>query len=333
MTATVDIGIPTRGRPEFLSQAIDSVVAQTFTDWRLVISENGPGEEAVARAVEPYLADERITHRRLGRDVGAAGNHTAIVDYGNAPYVAILHDDDVWDPLFLEKQLEFLEAHPQSGLVFCRVRKMNERGQELWRERYRDVREGEHEPGDFARRMLHRDWVGVPSKVLVRRRAYQAVGPFHPEFLHWDYEMWVRIASRFPVGHLEGHYVSWRLHPAQSTQLNRLDAGEALRFYAHLESVVESALPGTLSRRDRGRRRSGVYLSMAVDALEQGTRRRALALLVKGLRTYPASAVDPRAATVLVLSPFGRAGGRVARRARKAAQQLRLRRGISLHRA
>jgi glycosyltransferase involved in cell wall biosynthesis len=331
---SVDIGIPTRGRATFLREAIDSVLAQTFTDWRLVVSENGPGEEPVARAVAPYLSDPRITHRVIGRDVGAAGNHTAIARTGEAPYVAILHDDDLWDAAFLERLMEFLEVHPRCGLAFCRARYIDENGRELWRERYRAVTAGEHDPSEFARKMLHRDWVGVPSKVVVRRSAYEAVGPFHPEFLHWDYEMWTRIAARFPVGHLEEHYAAWRMHAGQTTQLEPTKAEEAIRFFAHLEDVVGSALPpGSLSRRDRGRRRSGALLTMALDALEQGARRRAFHLVARALRMYPASAADPRAATVLALAPLGARGGRAARRAREAAQRLRLRRGISVHRA
>lgn len=106
-----------------------------------------------------------------------------------------------------------------------------------------------------------------------------------------------------------------------------------MRFFDHLVEVVEEALPpGSLSKRDRCRRRSGVHLTMALDALERGKRGDALASVGRALRTYPPSAVDPRVPVVVALSPLGRAGGDIARRARHFAQWMRLQRGIGVHR-
>ena len=78
----VDVGIPTHGRPAYLAEAIDCVVAQTFRDWRLTISENGEGNEFVARIVEPYLADPRISHVVVGENVGGTGTRTGSSEPG-----------------------------------------------------------------------------------------------------------------------------------------------------------------------------------------------------------------------------------------------------------
>ena len=114
----VDVGIPTHDRPVFVVEAVESVLAQTFERWRLVVSEDGPGNPEVAAALRPYLDDPRVTHEVSGRPLGAAANMSRVLASGSAPYVAILHDDDRWEPEFLERRVDFLEAHPECAFVF-----------------------------------------------------------------------------------------------------------------------------------------------------------------------------------------------------------------------
>src|SRR5215471_276994 len=90
----VDVGIPTFGEPRFLVETIESVLRQTFTGWKLTISENGPGSAAVAAAVEPFLSDPRVRYVTTGKNLGGARNSSSLVQGGSARYVALLHDDD-----------------------------------------------------------------------------------------------------------------------------------------------------------------------------------------------------------------------------------------------
>src|SRR6185312_10022575 len=114
----VDVGMPTRGEAPYIGEAISSVRTQTYPDWTLHVSENGPGGGELQQRLAPYLADERVRYSATGGDLGAAQNHTRLLRAGDAPYVAILHDDDRWDPGFLERRVEFLERHPECGFVF-----------------------------------------------------------------------------------------------------------------------------------------------------------------------------------------------------------------------
>ena len=62
--------MPAYKRPQFIAEAIESVLAQTHTDWRLLVSENGPGGGEVEAAVRPYMSDPRVAvlpHRREPR--------------------------------------------------------------------------------------------------------------------------------------------------------------------------------------------------------------------------------------------------------------------------
>ena len=96
--ATVDVVMPTLGGSPYLDEALESVFAQTLPRWRLIVSENATASADVSAALSPYRADERVQHRVVGTLVTMAENWTRAIRYAEAPYVAMLHDDDRWHP-------------------------------------------------------------------------------------------------------------------------------------------------------------------------------------------------------------------------------------------
>jgi hypothetical protein len=83
----VDVGIPTRERPELVCEAVESVLAQTFGRWRLRISENGPGGSATEAALAPYLSDPRISYSATEVSIAGPENWSRLIQQGVAPYV------------------------------------------------------------------------------------------------------------------------------------------------------------------------------------------------------------------------------------------------------
>jgi GT2 family glycosyltransferase len=304
----VDVGIPTRGTPRYLAEAVESVLAQTLAEWRLVISENGPGGSEVAALVRPYLADPRVELAATGADLGMAHNHTALLRAGTAPYVAILHDDDLWEPGFLERRVSFLEAHPDCAFVFSDVAIVDGDGT------VRGVtavplRRGVHRPEEFLPRLYAANLVSVPS-ILVRRAAYAAVGgEFNPDVAFIDYEMWLRLAATAPVGFLPGADARYRIHPGQASSTARLELGA--RRLAVLEAVT---LPPSVPARVRREARADALLQCAFDAFERGERRDAARFGRAALRAHPRplrrAPFLARAASLALALPFGEAGRR-----------------------
>jgi hypothetical protein len=169
------------------------------------------------------------------------------------------------------------------------------------------------QPAELVAAMVRRNMVPTPT-VLVRRVAYDAVGAsFDPSFARiYDYEMWLRIALRFPVGYLDDDQAFWRLHGEQSTVAGRRRGDEQLRFLDHVEALVAGGRagftvdPGVLSA-VRARR----LVSAGLDAVECGEHREAARRLREALRTDARSAADPRLAAALAAVLAGRRGSRV----------------------
>ena len=299
----VDVGIPTHGRPAFLAQAIESVLAQTFELWQLTISENGPGSADIAAIVRPYLTDPRVRHVTTGRNIGGGGNSTRLIQTGRAPYVALLHDDDRWEPEFLTRRLTFLEANPACGLVFSACDFIDEHGSVVYRFAPR-LNEGLQPRKSFLRTLYRRNVICIPT-VLVPRGCYEAVGPaFSDSVLFYDYEMWLRIASRFDIGFLNVCDASYRLHRAQTTHGIASNMGE---HRLALLDEVESTMPADFPPLERRRARSGALLRVAEEAFARGDRRTAVARLRTAIRVYPAGPLDPKMVSLVIGSMRRRA--------------------------
>jgi glycosyltransferase involved in cell wall biosynthesis len=285
----VDVVVTAYGRPGYLREAIESVIAQTYSAWRLTIGENGPGGGELEAAVAPYLSDPRVRFVVSGRDVGASRNAANLVGQTTARYVGLLHDDDLWDTGFLERRVAFLDAHPACGLVFSGCRVIDGNGDEVFRTKDA-FQEGIQPRRQFMRTLYRSNVIYIPT-VLVPRAVYEDLGPPREDVLFYDYEMWLRIASRYDVGYLSGCDAAYRVHSNQLTHREVRRLGELrLRLLEQLDDEVSAALPPL----DRRRARSAALLHVAADAFRRHEPVHATTAAMRAFSTYPASPIDPR---------------------------------------
>lgn len=105
----VSVVIPTYNAPQLLRETLDTVLAQTFADYEVVIINDGSTDDTVEQ-LEPYRDRIRlITQKNAG--IGAARNRG--IDESRGKYVALLDHDDLWKPGKLAAQAEFMESHPE----------------------------------------------------------------------------------------------------------------------------------------------------------------------------------------------------------------------------
>jgi len=294
-TPTVDIGIPVYGRAEYVVQAIESVAGQSYPHWRLTISEDAGPTEPILRAVEPYLADQRIRYAGAGAHLGTARSKSLLVAQGDGAYAAVLDDDDCWLEDWLLRRVEFLETHPECVLVWAGHFDIDADGNRLTRSPF-PFAGGVHSSESFVRTMMRANVVTTPS-VLVRRDAYRRAGmTFDPAFVHiHDYEMWLRLGLLGPVGFLEVHDCCYRVH---ARQMSRRDdrAVDHLRLIDHLDALLRDSRPELRLPPDaRRRQKADRMLSAALDAAEAGQRRIAARRIASAIRLAPPKLCSRRA--------------------------------------
>jgi len=117
-TATVKVMVPTYRRPRLLARALASLRAQTCEDWIAEVHNDDPADAAPAALVDS-LADPRIACVTHSRNLGAVATFNLCYTSGPEPFLALLEDDNAWEPTFLARVLAVLALHPAASGAWC----------------------------------------------------------------------------------------------------------------------------------------------------------------------------------------------------------------------
>lgn len=118
-TPTLSIGLPVYNGERYLRESLDALLAQTFSDFELIISDNASSDGTAEICREYAERDGRIRYVRQAANIGAAPNHNILPTLARAPYFKWASHDDLYDRELLQKCMETLRAHPEATLVHC----------------------------------------------------------------------------------------------------------------------------------------------------------------------------------------------------------------------
>lgn len=110
MNELVSIIMPSYNTAKFISETIESVLAQTYPNWELIIVDDCSTDDTDA-VVCPYLADDRIRYIKNEKNSGAAVSRNRALREAKGKWVAFLDSDDLWFPEKLEKQISFMKKN------------------------------------------------------------------------------------------------------------------------------------------------------------------------------------------------------------------------------
>ena len=132
-TPLVSLGLPVYDGERFLIEAIDALVAQTFVDFELIISDNASTDATEAICREHARRDARIRYWRSIANRGAVWNHNRVLDLARGEFFKWVHHDDICAPTFLEQCVGVFRSEPSAVvLVYPRSRVIDEHGAVLW---------------------------------------------------------------------------------------------------------------------------------------------------------------------------------------------------------
>lgn len=185
----VSVIIPTLNRARFLPQAVESVLRQSYRHFELLVVDDGSTDHT-AVALRPYLGHIRyLTQDNMG--VSRARNRGIRQSHGEL--IAFLDSDDLWHREKLKRQVEFFLAHPHADVCYT---------DEIWIRHGRRVNPKKKHAkysGHIFERVLPLCIIS-PSSVMLRRSVIDQVGLFDESLPACeDYDMWLRVAHRYPV--------------------------------------------------------------------------------------------------------------------------------------
>jgi len=234
---TVSVVIPSYNRASLLKEAVDSVLGQDFDDFELIVIDDGSTDDTAGLLQSyPNICVVRQDHR------GVSAARNAGIRRASGRFLAFLDSDDLWLPGKLSAQIAFFKTHPKA--LICQT-------EEIWIKtgvRVNPRRRHRKDSGMIFERSVELCLVS-PSAVMLKRNLLDEVGWFDESLPACeDYDLWLRIAWRFPVHLIRTPLVIKRGgHPDQLSRMPRLDR---FRIYA-LEKVLQSPPEGGLTPQQR----------------------------------------------------------------------------------
>jgi glycosyltransferase involved in cell wall biosynthesis len=271
---------------EFLTEAIDSVYAQTYDDWEIVFWDNQSTDDS------PQIAqryDERLLYFRGAEFVPLGEARNQALNQARGEFVAILDCDDIWRPDKLEKQIRLFESDPNLGVVYSNCDIVDRNGRVMGP----ILSQSQYYRGKVFESLLLFEFFPPWPTVVMRKKACE---PFKPYKVLEDYDLLLRIAYRFPFGCVSDSLALYRTHAGQLFRDFELTLEEQLSVCDFWSREGDQSAAGLrLIRRSRARS----YLSAATAALYRGNDPRGVR---QYLRLSLKEAISGRAVFYLVIS-------------------------------
>lgn len=207
----VSVIVPAYESANYLNQAVQSVCSQTYTNYELIVVDDGSSDDCVAKYDLP--ANARLIRHESNRGAGAARNTG--IKAAKGEYVALMDHDDVWLPHKLETQVALLQSKPNAALAYCRCDVVD---QQLTAKI--DSRWSEKDPSsDPLRQFLDGCFIRSCSSILIRRSIFDEVGMFDESLTGTDdCEFYMRLAIDHSFVYDPEPLVLYRMHPGQYTR-------------------------------------------------------------------------------------------------------------------
>jgi len=234
--------ITTYNRAGYVGKAIESVRAQTFTDWELIVINDGSTDQTLEVLEALARGDARIRvitqpHR---------GNYSAVnrgLRAARGEFIAFLDDDDRWLPSKLEEQVRCLRADPSIGWVFVLARLIDAEGRPMSKVIGQDF-----EPS--LRQLIEEEEIWLPSQTMMRRACVERIGLFDDRVRSGaDRHLWIRLLQIYPVRKLPVVLAEYRIHSGNTSSDRLLVLTNRILLFAELQANPAQGLPRAMLKR------------------------------------------------------------------------------------
>jgi glycosyltransferase involved in cell wall biosynthesis len=236
----ISVAIATYNRAAMVGEAIAAALGQSRAPDEIVVADDASADGTRVALEQWSRCDQRVRAIQQPVNSGGVGNWNAAMGATSGDFIAWCSDDDRFMPGHLKASLDYLETHPQIGMVHSSF-------VDVWETPPGTVEEARllrsARPLVTDRQNLFRymtryyDWPFHPSTLVMRREVWDRTGPFDPQYTLADTDWFVRAVERFPVALLPRYGVLNRRHAGNWS--NRVGSA---RMQAEIFEIVERAM-------------------------------------------------------------------------------------------
>lgn len=222
MKLSVAAVIPCFNAAPFLAEAIESVLRQSRPPDNVVVVDDCSTDDSAAVARRYSRHGVRLLQCPVNRGSGAARN--LAIQEVETDLIAWLDADDLWEHHHLATVVPILERHPEAAVAFGGTRRFGTRSGDVL---------GYVPPGEPRHVFWEAfdDWIHIPTAAVCRRDALLEIGGFdETERCSVDYDLWLRLARRYPFVSTQRITTRWRWHPGQISSAPMRQIESVYRF-------------------------------------------------------------------------------------------------------
>ena len=291
----------------YLPATLDSALAQTHPNVETIVVDDGSTDDslAIARRYESeYPGKVRVFTHPNNENRGISETINLATRMSEGDYWSVIGSDDVLHPDKIEKQIAFLDEHPDLQFVYCHVDYIDADGKKLPGKFGKDITS---EPDPVAAMILENP---VPAMaVLARRQAVRDAGNHDPDLIYSDWDFWLRLFSSHKAGFIPEALVDYRVHDSNASIGNsrRTQIGHSRRLYLKLLTHVDNGLLNEKYReliesqiRELPSREAGWLLTDCHASLSKREHGKAFREFIDALQASPMFVLNPRRLASLV---------------------------------
>lgn len=240
--------IPVYNCAAFLPQTLQSVLQQDVgADNMQIEVVDDASTDADVKALVNQIGQGRVGYYRQPQNVGSLQNFETCLNRARGHFIHLLHGDDQVRDGYYKKMDALFEQHPNAGAAFCRFAYINEQNTFLEEAPLQANKDGVLE--NWLLRIARRQRMQYCA-ITVKREVYETLGGFYGVSYGEDWEMWVRLAARYPVAYTPEILADYRRHKSSISGQSFL-TGQNLRDLEWVINTIQAYLP----ERDRKRAR------------------------------------------------------------------------------
>ncbi len=218
MKPRVSVVLPVRNGGEFLSQAVDSILSQTFEKLELLLIDDHSTDSAISSLIK---TDPRLKILN-SKGNGVVDAFNTGFELGRGQYIARMDADDISLPSRIQCQLEYLDEYPSIDISGCCVEIFSEAGIQGGLERYQNWLNSVREPEQVHQQIFIESPLPNPS-LMFRKAALQQLGGYRSNQWPEDYDLLLRAdAAHMRMGKPEPVLLRWREHESRLTHTDSL---------------------------------------------------------------------------------------------------------------
>jgi glycosyltransferase involved in cell wall biosynthesis len=234
--------IPVYNCISYLTETLKSVLKQDRgLQWMQIEVVDDCSTDGDVFALVQEIGKGRIKYFRQEINLGSLRNFETCINRANGHYVHLLHGDDLVEPGYYNKIEELFTNHPEAGAAFTDFNYIDHLGNTIAiRKRDLQIRQGIIP--EFLYKIARKQLVQPPA-IVVKRSVYEELGSFYAVHFGEDWEMWIRIASKFPVAYSPECLASYRVAHGIGISHNSFLTGQNIKDMTKVISISQQYLP------------------------------------------------------------------------------------------